>query len=336
MKTTINYGIHKNYLSHWNISHALREIIQNFLDYGEYETRTFQFELDENKIVVEISNDYNPTDLNFLAIGLSIKQNVGSRGKYGEGLKMALLIFAREGKYIEVQANGKFILPTFQNTEIGDTLCLKICDMEHNDKFTIRFEIEKDIWEAFIANIITEKDIIYDDKYYGRIVDKEIGNIYCGGLFVKKVDNLTKAYDINPSFMSLDRDRMMPSSFDVSYASSKINSSYGKLSIKDLNYSDTQYIEKIPIEIKRQIKPVAVGNTIAFTYKDKGKTVIINNDNAKHILTKDSFFSKILKRLRNYLAKQLGVYELLVEFQKKHIHNEEAKQEFEIILERLK
>ena len=32
----IYYGIGLEYLSNWTINHALREIYQNFLDYGDY------------------------------------------------------------------------------------------------------------------------------------------------------------------------------------------------------------------------------------------------------------------------------------------------------------
>ena len=36
----IKYGISKNYLPNWGIQEALREIFQNFLDFGEYKFAT--------------------------------------------------------------------------------------------------------------------------------------------------------------------------------------------------------------------------------------------------------------------------------------------------------
>ena len=49
----INYGIGRKYLSHWGINEALREIMQNFMDYGEYKV-TY------NKNDICISNSYIP------------------------------------------------------------------------------------------------------------------------------------------------------------------------------------------------------------------------------------------------------------------------------------
>ena len=49
----INYGIGRKYLSHWGINEALREIMQNFMDYGECKV-TY------NKNDICISNSYIP------------------------------------------------------------------------------------------------------------------------------------------------------------------------------------------------------------------------------------------------------------------------------------
>ena len=334
-ETIISYGINKNYLQHWNIYHALREIFQNFMDYGEYNLEVIKGDVEEKSVQIKISNTFNPENLEFLSIGMS-KKSDNSRGKYGEGLKMAFLIFCRENLPISLITNYKYIRPLFQKTEIGLTFGLEISYYEPKTDFEIIFIIQKDIWEDFYNNhLIKPEDIIFNDNYFGKIVDKPVGSIYCGGLFVSKVDNLTKAYDLNPRFLNLDRDRMTPSSFDVSYYCSKINQAENKFTLKDLTFSDTQYIDKIPERIIKDIKPIIVGNQIEYSYKVNKKTVIIKNESVKQQLVKHNFFSRTLKRLRNYLAKQLGIYDLLVQFRDKYIHDENAKQEFNIILERI-
>lgn len=122
---TINYGIHRDYLSSWGLKEALREIFQNFIDYGEYNIVTESC-LDEF-IYVSLDNKYNPTDLEFLAIGKSIKHGDQSIGKHGEGLKMAMLIFLRENLEIWIDTQLGRLKPIWNNQDhIGETLAINV------------------------------------------------------------------------------------------------------------------------------------------------------------------------------------------------------------------
>ena len=92
MINEIQYGFGKEYLPNWNIEHALREVLQNYMDYGKY-TYYAKINNDSEELYnVTIKNDYKPNNLEFLRIGNSMKED-GSIGKHGEGLKMAFLIF---------------------------------------------------------------------------------------------------------------------------------------------------------------------------------------------------------------------------------------------------
>lgn len=282
---TISYGIGRNYLSHWGINETLREVLQNFMDYGDYEINT------ENN-TVKISNNYNPDNLEFLTLGNSNK-STGSRGKYGEGLKMALLIFARENINVKVETPTKTLIPTFIQSEVGEIFAINILDII-NEKFSISFDINLDIWNDYYNSVIKKEDVLFDDEYYGRIVDRTAGEIYCGGLFVNKVDNLSKSYDINVSHLPLTRDRNLPKTFDVNWATSHINESQGKISLKDLTYSDTAYVHSIPEDIKQKIEPRLVGNSIEATYKnEEGIDVVIKNESIKNIVLRDNFLRKL-------------------------------------------
>ena len=242
----IDYGISPNYLNNWDINDALREIFQNFIDYGKYNIKTKS--LKNNQIEVSISNDYIPTDFEFLRIGDSYKNNNNNAiGKHGEGLKMALLIFLRNNQYITIHYKNTLIYPKWNNQIIGKTFCLEVLDnVLYNNNFSINFRINSQIYKEFYNNILQDSDIIYIDNYHGKIVNKQKGNLYSGGLFVTNIKELTKSYDISPSLLSLDRDRKIPSSFEVSYHTSKINESYlknneiieAKLNFKDINFNE--------------------------------------------------------------------------------------------------
>ena len=325
---SVSYGINKEYLKDWTVKEAYREILQNFMDYG-----TFKVEEIDGYIV--ITNDFVPENLDFLSIGYSRKDS-GSIGKHGEGLKMAMMILARENLFVSVRAGNKYILPTFKKGPIGEVFGISIRTMEDSNFFCLTFKPKEDTWNKYFGDSISEDDIIYENEYYGSIVNRDPGNIYSGGLFVTKAKNMSKAYDINPAQLSLDRDRKTPASFDLNWACSKINQEYGRLTLEELNLDDLKYVDKIPVEVKKQIKPRLVGNSIEATYRHKGKDVVITNENVKAIVLKDNFFKHTIVRLKRYLLKGLGVIEMMEEFKNKHIHSEEARRDFDLIIERIK
>ena len=184
----INYGIGENYLKDWGIQEALREIYQNFIDYGAF-TQKIGTVIKYNGIDyvnVILSNDFKPDNFSFLKIGESQKEDKeNSIGQHGEGLKMAFLIFLRLSYFIELKANNHKIRPIWKEQPIlGTTLALKFKPFESNSKFYVGFTIPKSDFDYFNNNLIKKKDIIYSNEYHGDIIDKPVGNIYSGKLFV--------------------------------------------------------------------------------------------------------------------------------------------------------
>ncbi len=336
MEKKIYYGFGKDYLPNWGLQQALREIYQNFLDYGDYsESVTTEGDIS----TVSLVNDWKPTSLDFLRIGNSRKEGTNAIGKHGEGIKMAFFILERERFKSAIFTDKYVIHPEFYNDqEIGECFCLVYEEHETVDKkFTVKFDCPTNVFIQFKNNLIIENDILFSHEY-GDIVDKDKGNIYAGGLFVVKVDNMNNAYNIKPRYLPLDRDRSVPRSFDVSYYSSKINSAHGQLiSLKTLSHTDNLYIDDIPVPVKEKIQPKIIGNTVEFTYQDEdGEDKVITNDNAKELLKRDNFFAAAVKKLKVFIAKQLGLYDLLLEFKEKHVHSTDAIADFELILERVK
>lgn len=330
---TINYGMGAEYLPKWGMKEALREIYQNFLDYGDYESHIIH-ENDE-LIHVCLRNNYVPQNLEFLRIGNSGKRETEAVGKHGEGLKMAMLIFAREDCKIEIITDQYRLTPGFiNNSECGDLFCINYGPAEHEEpvqEFVISFMIDPTTYKEFVDDIITEDDIIFQNNY-GAIVDKPKGNIYSGGLFVANVKNLAKAYDIKPRFLDLDRDRATPKTFDVHYYASRINESQGEFTFEDLECNDLSYIHSLPEKMLEEITPTIVGNEIE--YMREG--VVIKNTTVIDVVKSTSYFSEQIAKLKMALIKGLGLYDMLVDFQKKHVHSTEAQQDFELILNHVK
>jgi len=341
----INYGIGENYLKDWGIQEALREIYQNFIDYGNF-TQKIGTIIKYNGIDyvnITLSNNFKPDNFSFLKIGESQKEDKeNSIGQHGEGLKMAFLIFLRLNYLIELKANNHIIKPIWSEQPIlGTTLALKFIPFDLNNKFIISFIIPKSEFDYFNNNLIKKKDIIYSNSYHGDIVDKPVGNIYSGKLFVCNLKNIKKSYNFPPARLKLDRDRKVPGSFEVSYHSSKINEAQAEINFVDQNYDDYRYINYIPHSYYPSIKAKAVGEDVEFIAKvvdketNKTKEVLITNQSIKEHLKQQSFFQKAINNIKNFIASKFGIKELLIKFRNKHCYNEEAKRDFDIILNKL-
>jgi hypothetical protein len=334
---TISYGIGENYLKDWTIQEALREIYQNFMDYGSFTQKVVN--INDNKFVkVTLVNTFKPTDFSFLKIGESDKNNnENAIGQHGEGLKMAFLVFLRLNYKLILKFNNYYITADwFEQELIGKSLILNIDKVENfNNIFTLEYIIPKNDFEFFNNNLIKKSDIIYSDSYHGDIVNKDVGNLYVGKLFVCNIKNFKKAYNLSPKVIKLDRDRRIPSAFETSYHTSKINESQAKISFVDQNFDDMKYVASIPKSQLKNIKPKIVGNSIEFVATENGKDIVITNSDIKSHLKQQTYFSKALNGIKRFLASKLGIDELLINFRNKYCNTEEAKKDFDIILERL-
>jgi len=334
----ITYGIGRDYLPNWTITDALREIYQNFIDYGDYSTikHTVKIIGDKEYIDVELRNNYNPEDLSFLKIGNSLKANNNAIGKHGEGLKMAMLIFARSSLDITIKTNNYLITPLFKQVlDIGEIFAINKDLIPSVQEFSIRFTCPLDIYNSFIDNILCKKDIILATEY-GSIVNKPKGNIYSGGLFVTNINKLTYAYDIHPRHLELDRDRRIPNDWDITYYTSKMNSMYGKFTIKDIGNKDIEYIDKLPSDIVSKITPTIIGKDVVFVHKENNEETIISSVKVKSLLKQDKEVVSLITKLKMFIAKQLGITEMLLEFKRKHVYGSDAIEDFDRILDRVK
>ena len=297
----IHYAFGRDYLKSWTIKDALREVFQNYIDYGEYTINIIESN-DPDYIGVNIRNNYIPNNLEFLRLGNTSKDDGNSIGHHGEGLKAAFLIFTREGYHFTVETNGKALNGKFEQSEdIGETFNIEYYDcLSLEDGFITDFYCLKKDYEDFISNIITKYDILYSDDYFGDLLkpEKGIGNIYSGNLFVCHIDNLNYSYNIKPQHFKLDRDRRAPADWDVDYATSKILSSYKKTNSQseqpytDYNSRDAKYYPEVTDRDLEVIEPVTIDNKVQY-YHTIHKEVI-NNSNVKDILNKHPKFKKDL------------------------------------------
>lgn len=348
MNGKIEYGFGKEYLSNWTLKEALREVLQNYIDYGEYDISIGDTDIvDDNIVRVRIANNYIPEKLEFLRIGNSDKgNNSNAIGHHGEGLKVAFLIFLREGLSFKILSKDLIITPNWSRDElVGETLRIDYED-GYNEllEFVTYFDCPKDVYEEFISDIINEDDIIYKG-YYGDIIDKPKGNIYSGNLFVCNIPKLSHSYNIKPSYLSLDRDRSVPSDWDIEYYTSKINQDYNKskeisVTTKELEGKDYSHTSELPNNIVNQFNRRKLGNK--FVYINKVDNEHVQNRRITEILDKHPKFAKDKKvsarqqfKYKLEKTKRKSLKTLVKEFKSNHCRNTEMLDDINIIIKRL-
>ena len=345
MSNVIQYGFGREYLKNWGLKEALREVYQNFLDFGTYHEDVKRVQTRQGVILnVTLFNLYKPETLKFLKIGASDKgDNLNAIGKHGEGLKMAAMIFNRNDLYFEIQAASNLVLPTFMEFEhLGECFAFTYEPVKDIGVFQVSFDIEERLFEDFKSGILQADNhkVIFQHEEYGQLIDRAAGQIYVGGVYVCTVNGFKNSFNLLPRHVHLDRDRSMPRAFDVNWSTGQILGEYGRVKdyqATDLNYREYEYVTHIPKTVVEQITPKIVGNNIQFVTKTaEGVDVVITNDNAVNKLKEHSFFSKVLRKLREVIFKTLGVYELMEQFREKYVagRGAEMEQEFDIIMQK--
>lgn len=191
-------GISPKYVKNWDTAKALREILQNHLDskkeFNCSGTITW-------RAGYAIISDKGPgLQLKHLALGISEK-GPGAIGKYGEGLKLALLVLARENRKVAIRSIGKFIRPMIKldkgyGTEV---LVLKVEDDEQPISGT------KVIVQCTEAELIEAKryfvEFVQDSADFQWIEKNKIslpgGNVYVNGARVGQLDGAVFSYHLD-------------------------------------------------------------------------------------------------------------------------------------------
>ncbi|MGL4219910.1 MAG: hypothetical protein ACRCSS_04670 [Shewanella sp.] len=191
--------------------HAIREILQNALDCKEYS-------IDDQWLgVTEISNAFTelPTKQQLTWLGESLKHD-GAIGKYGEGLKLAMLILAREN------------IPHL--FKVGN---FKLLGLIVDGEFCVQFEERDEFSERAVFTIMGDYSSAIKELLRHRQDFKTVftspegtallpgGKLFVNGLYVCDT-KLHYSYDLPAGCLTLDRDRQAVNSFDLNWQTTQL------------------------------------------------------------------------------------------------------------------
>jgi hypothetical protein len=224
----IQYQITRNYVSNWSLAHAIREVMANAFDAEKQLGAKAQIKYDKkNKRLTVRNENVSVRHEDALYFGESSKRGQDFIGQYGEGLKLALLVFARLDLDVVIKngANENW-RPSMQTDKLGVeclTLDITKADRQEGHFDVVLNGIEEESWDtirSWFLQLSPASEV--KQTTYGQLLDDPE---YVGKIFVRGVYVTTRPkYDFGYNFFHVDtgRDRQVPSNFDIDWSIQQI------------------------------------------------------------------------------------------------------------------
>lgn len=226
-----------DYVSHWGLAEAVRELFQNGLDQEvQSPSNKFSYKFVRGNLNTEtlvLSNKESKLTKASLLLGSTTKSgDAKTIGNFGEGYKLALLVLARSGYDVRIY-----------NYALKETWIPKIIKSRRYDSNLLVIDTTKSIFKKPNQNLTIEipnlaqshiklimDSIMQFQQYrsygteYGQILTeaRHKGKLFVGGLFIQDKAELAYGYNFNPSLVTLDRDRRLLQDWDIFYSTSRM------------------------------------------------------------------------------------------------------------------
>ena len=193
-------AISPEYVKSWDIPMAIRELLQNLLDTKREFGASGAARYNKNRCLAELKDDGPGLELRHLALGISEK-GADSVGQFGEGLKLALLLFAREGRFIEVRSKDYRLAPVIRPSEFGtETLFFEVEEMSSSVQGTkVRFRCSQEELEEGKRYFPTEFKVSQEHRVTWLLKDKISlpgGRIFVNGSMVAQIEDALFSYHL--------------------------------------------------------------------------------------------------------------------------------------------
>lgn len=200
----IDYLMTRDYCSDWTVKNAIRDIAQNALDASD----ECEFLTGDSYLTILSCGDV--LNLEHLGMGYSLKSTSDPIGKYGEGLKIALLVLTREGLNPEVRTGNNKITGVFKKS---DTLLIETFHLCVEDTAVycdgVLFNCDNPGDVSDEVTMFREEPLLKLSGSEVQVLANEPGRVYVSGLYVTTDKDLKHGYNFAPGALKLNRDRNM-------------------------------------------------------------------------------------------------------------------------------
>jgi len=219
--------IKASYVPHWSEWECVREFMQNAKDEDDLTGNQMTVSFDSVLRIKNAGSDLSP---GALLIGETSKDGTQARGKFGEGLDLALLVAARQGIALQIETKRERWTPVIEHVPTYDAECLVIYIdkmAQEGTGVTVEMGISRESWAMLRHRFLFLGDESKDrvDTPSGSILlsPSHAGLVFVKGIFIQRREGQAFGYDLADA--EIDRDRRMIDSFDLNYRLASILSS---------------------------------------------------------------------------------------------------------------
>jgi hypothetical protein len=206
----------RDYVRHWGLLEAIREIMQNALDSKD----PIEWSIEGHTLTVTSRTTVLPSST--LVLGQTSKaDDVSKIGSFGEGFKLALLVLARLNYDVKLYNGDLLWTPAFGRSDTFECEVLQINEslLAHGEARGLSFVIDglnhedtTQIHDMCLFMQATSDDVIVTK--FGDILPSKPGFLYVGGLLVCETQ-LSYGYNVLPQYLELERDRQTVDDWDL-------------------------------------------------------------------------------------------------------------------------
>ena len=281
----------KNYVAHWGLAEAVRELLQNALDSASPFVYEFITQEGVDTVSLRLNSEFAILTPQTLLLGATSKaENKDCIGSFGEGYKIALLVLTRMGYDVDMLNGNKLWKPRFKfNAKFGEEL-LVVEETQLTDKtnkgltFFVHGLTEEDV-QSIVSSCIRMQSHIGAIKQtvYGDILLEQPGALYVGGLFICKT-GMHFGYNIKPEHIKLERDRQTVSNWDLKTITKEMwfaTKEYDK--VAELIETETPDLDYAEYGCPELVKEACYQ---LFRKKHPGKVIARNNEQMQQLVAK--------------------------------------------------
>jgi len=180
-----NLNLTQDYVKHWGLKEAIRELIANNIDEGGSLSYTAKTTLEgEERLSMLVFKTEKELPIEAFLLGYSVKSNPDAIGQYGEGLKLAMLVLTREHQTVLFKSGGYFYRFFFEMPEGFGVSTLHLEKLEINPAY----DDEEPVVGTEITVFDIERSLLENCYTYSppnQVVPKRRG-LFCQGLLVEE------------------------------------------------------------------------------------------------------------------------------------------------------
>lgn len=214
-------SITKEYVSHWGMVEAVRELIQNSLDSSAAFKYEFKKEYNGSFTLLLTSEDVTLAPHTLLLGATGKRHSSDTIGSFGEGYKLALLVLLREGFDVTILNGAVEWHPKFEfSRAFGyEQLVIEETPLTQIVNTSLIFRVSgltEDGVEAVRGCCLKMQGDIgaIRTTAMGEILLDRPGELYVGDLFVCKTE-MEYGYSVLPRYLKLERDRQTVDNWDL-------------------------------------------------------------------------------------------------------------------------